>query len=624
MTQDELKEYKKKISNLTVNEQKMRDLHLRDLSLGLVEGPLTGYASIDKPWLQYYKKEAIMNDVPKVKAYDYIVFNNIGHLDEIAISYLGSNTTFKDLYKNVDDAVKAFRKVGVKQGDIVTVAMATTPELVYTIYALNRIGAVANAIDPRLTEEEITKIVNDSDSKVFVGIDMATEKMVKVKNKTNVESIINSSPFVSAGPIVKILGKLKYKEFKNAKSWKAFIKEGKRYTGKLDEEFAPDEPVIIVYTGGTTGAPKGVVLTNENFNAMAFTQVFSGFNLERGDSFLNFLPPFYAYSIVNAVHDPLVLGFRTILVPMFEPADFPKLMAQYKPNHVLSGPILWDILMKDEKYNKMDLSYLKSPISGGDSMNLELEHSINAFLHKNGCKYNIQQGYGMSEVAAAACYSSEKSYSPGSVGVPYPKNIVSIFDRETGEELGYNQEGEVKIATPTMMKGYFNNEEETKKAINKDEFGTRWISTGDLGRMDQNGRLYLVGRVKRMIVRAGNKIFPLNIENIITSVPGVEQCCVVGMPDEEEKTVPIAFMVLEPNSIGEEEIVNSIKKLIPESLPSFNIPKKFVITDDLPITTMQKVDFTTLEKESVAYADEKSEIIVDKHREKGAKILQKK
>ena len=212
---------------------------------------------------------------------------------------------------------------------------------------------------------------------------------------------------------MRIIGKIKSKKIKNIKKWEDFISEGMAYNGEMDSDYYENEPVIILYTGGTTGEPKGVVLTNENLNTMAMTQIVSEFNVERQDTFLNFLPPFSAYSIVNAIHDPLVLGFKTILVPKFTEHDFPNLVAKYKPNHVLSGPILWDIMIKSKKCKNLDLSFLKSPISGGDSLSLEKEKEINEYLSRRGCKYKIQQGYGMTEVSAAACYSSEKSRKCG-------------------------------------------------------------------------------------------------------------------------------------------------------------------------------------------------------------------
>ena len=611
MKKEDLIELKQRLSQLSDEELKKRNLYLQGLANGTIQGPPVGYPSIDKTWLKHYPKDAITTDVAKVKAYDLILNNNKDHMNDVALMYLGKKITYKEFFLNVDLTVRAFREKGVKKGDIVTMAMATTPEMIYVVYALNRIGAVSNAIDPRLTADEFKSKIVDSNSKYFIGLDMCVDQIEKIDD-LSLNSVIEVSPVNSAPKPIKVLANLgtKKKKRKEAISWTKFIDEGKKYNGLLDEKYEENEAVIILYTGGTTGKPKGVILTNENLNTMATTQVISDFNLERGDTFLNFLPPFSAYSIVNAVHDPLYLGFQTILVPKFEPKDFPKLMAKFKPNHVLSGPILWDYMMNDKKYKNTDLSNLKSPISGGDSMSAEFEKKLNEYLKKQGCKYKVQQGYGMTEVSAAACYSTDNSYAEGSVGVPYPKNTVSVFNNDTNEELGFNQEGAIRISTPTMMKGYNNNQTATDEIINTDVDGKRWITTGDIGRIDENGNVFISGRLKRMIVRSGNKIFPLNIENLILSIPEVDKCSIVGMPDKDERYVPVAYIVLTEDAIGNEEaIIQKVEKKIKENMPDFAIPTKFIFRNDLPLTDMSKIDFKELEQESLDYVDNNSKII---------------
>ena len=611
MKKEDLIELKEKISKLTDEELKLRDLHFKGLADGTIQGPPVGYPSIDKPWLKHYPEKAITTDVAKVKAYDLILNNNKDHLDDVALIYLGNKITYRDFFRNVDASVKAFREKGVKKGDVVTMAMATTPEMIYIVYALNRIGAITNAIDPRLTADEFKSKIVDSNSKYFVGLDMCIDQIEKIDD-LNLNSVVEVSPVNSAPTPIKVLAGLgnKNRKRKEAISWKNFIEDGKKYDGVMDEKFEDDEAVIILYTGGTTGKPKGVILTNENLNTMATTQIISDFNLERGDTFLNFLPPFSAYSIVNAVHDPLYLGFQTILVPKFEPKDFPKLMAKFKPNHVLSGPILWDYMMNDKKYKNTDLSNLKSPISGGDSMSAEFEKKLNDYFAKHGRKYKVQQGYGMTEVSAAACYSTDNSYEEGSVGIPYPKNSVSVFNNDTNEELGFNQEGAIRISTPTMMKEYNNNPKATDEIITTDVDGKRWITTGDIGRIDENGNVFISGRLKRMIVRSGNKIFPLNIENLILSLPEVDKCSIVGMPDKEERHVPVAYVVLTEEANGnEEEITEKIESLIKENMPDFAIPAKFIFRNDLPLTDMSKINFKELEQESLDYVENESKII---------------
>ena len=357
-----LKLLSKKLKELSFYEKKQRDLYLRKIANGELYGPCTNYSFINKPWLKYYPEAAIESDIPKMKAYDYVYENNKEHLEDVSIEYLGNQIKYREFFENVEKTARAFKAKGIKQGDIVTMAMATTPEMVYILYALNRIGACVNAVNPILNITDIINKAKNSSSKMIIGLDFVCNGLIKYKEEIKNMGIVSVSPLLSAPNMIQKLGKIKLRKNRKIETWEKFIEQGATYLGHIDSDYVENEPIIILYTGGTTGEPKGVILTNENLNAMAFTQIVSSFNLSRQDTFLNFLPPFSAYSIVNAVHDPLVLGFKTILVPKFKEKDFPKLMLKYKPNHVLSGPILWDILIKSNKCKNIDLSSLKSPI----------------------------------------------------------------------------------------------------------------------------------------------------------------------------------------------------------------------------------------------------------------------
>ena len=436
------------------------------------------------------------------------------------------------------------------------------------------------------------------------ALDMFSPVIEELNKRTKLDKIIMTSAVESAPLAIKVLGKSRSKklDLPNAITWSEFISLGKNKEEIVDYKYEKNYPVLVVHTGGTTGKPKGVVLTNDNFNAMAYTQEISGYDMQAQDTLLTFLPPFIAECIINAIHDPLYMGVRNIIVPKFAPEDFPKLMKKYRPNHVLSGPILWDKFIKDSKIQKEDLSYLKSPISGGDILNIELEREINKFFKEHGCKNNVIQGYGMTEVSAAAIYSKPDCYKEGSVGIPYIKNVVGIFDVDTGEELRYGEEGEICISTPTLMKEYLNNPAATEKVIEVKEDGSRWIHTGDIGIMDEDGNLFVKGRIKRMIVRSGNKIFPSEIENIIKTIPEIDSCAVVQMDNEKERHVPVAHMVVKKEYRGmEEEFIKIANEKISKEMPDFNIPYLYVFRDDIPLTGIQKVDFKKLEEENKAY-----------------------
>ena len=600
-TIDELKEYREQLSKLTEEEKKKRDLYLKKMADGTLEGPSTGYSSIDKQWLKYYEDGDVKQDIPKMSAYNYMVINNIKNLDKNALNFYGIKITYGELLENINKVMNSLLAVGVRKGDIVTLAMANTPEMIYLFYALNRIGAISNVIDPRYSADEMKREINKVDSKYFITLQDCYDASREIIEETNVKKTVCLTAIESMPLPIKIANKIK-SNFKsldsNSISWKEFIKNGKKIDNNNNDVYENDMPITIVHTGGTTGEPKGVVLTNENFIAMANMHMYGGLEYEKNDKFLNILPPFIAYCLCNGVNMPLTLGLEVTIVPQWDVPDFPAILDKYKPNHVLAGPILWDYVTKS---NIEDLSYLKTPVSGGDVLNEELEKRINQFFKEKHCNSKVSQGYGMTEVSSAAVFSIQRANKIGSVGIPFIKNTVSIFNPETLQEKKIGEEGEIWISTPTAMRGYYNNKIATDELKVTTIDGKKWIRTGDIGKIDNDGNIYIVGRMKRMIVRNGNKIFPANTENIVLKLEEIDNCAIVGIYDEVERKVPVIHIVLKNNvTTTKEETVERIKAIIKANLPEFNIPVKFVFRNSMPLTGINKIDFKELEKEELS------------------------
>ena len=609
---DELKEYREKLGKLTQEEEKQRNLYLKKLANGTLQGPLTGKQSIDKTWLKYYEDYDIKQDIPKMSAYDYMVVNNNSNLDKNALNFYGIKITYEELLKNIDKITRSLISLGVKKGNIVTLAMANTPEMVYLFYALNRIGAISNVIDPRYSADEMKREINKVNSKYFITLADCYDTSRRIIEETNVEKTVYLTAIESMPLPIKVVNKLKNKIKSidnNSISWNDFIKNGKKIDKDINNIYENDMPVTIVHTGGTTGEPKGVVLTNENFVAMANMHMHGGLDYEKDDKFLNILPPFIAYCLCNGINMPLTLGLEVTIIPQWDVPDFPMILDKYKPNHVLAGPILWDYVTKSDI---RDLSYLKTPVSGGDALNEELEKKIKDFFKKKNCKSKVAQGYGMTEVSSAAVFSKQEANKIGSVGIPFIKNNVSIFDPETLLEKNIGEEGEIWISSPTVMKEYYNNNIATEELKITTIDGNNWIRTGDIGKIDLDGNLYIVGRMKRMIVRSGNKIFPANTENIVLKLNEIDNCAIVGIDDDIERKVPVIHIVLKKEIVeSKEEIVEKIKKIISDNLPEFNIPVKFVFRESMPLTSINKIDFKKLEQEELS-----DDIIIDNERKR--------
>lgn len=566
---------------------------------------LTGYPSIDKPWLKYYSEEALNAKLPACTIYDYLYESNKDYRGRTALNYFGRKITYGELFENIEKAARALKQNGVGKGSIVTVLMPTLPETVYLFYALGKIGAIGNMVDPRTSAEGIRDYIQEVGSELLIAVDVVLPKTADILSKTTIKKVLVISPADSLPPVLRTLYKMK--QGKRPKlngaciSWKSFIAEGAAYTGTTSAGYEKNRPVVIVHTGGTTGRPKGVMLTNDNLNISAFQCQISGIDMQREHTWLNIMPPFIAYGVGNGLHLPLSIGMETILIPQFDPHKFDDLLLKYKPNHMTGVPSHYGTIINSKKMKGQDLSYIIAPTVGGDAMDTELERKTNQFLAEHHCQYFVTKGYGMTEVAACVtvCISNDCNQI-GSVGIPLTHTTVSIFDLDTGTELTYNQQGEVCITGPNTMLGYYKNPKATAEIIVRHKDGLDWVHSGDIGYMTEDGMLFIVDRIKRMIVRHdGFKVFPSMIEKTIASHEAVQSCCVVGIPDKEHSQgkLPAVHVVLAPAFSGQEDAVRQqLAVLCQKELPEYAQPVDYVFRDSLPLTSIGKVDYRALEE----------------------------
>lgn len=557
--------------------------------------------SEEKVWMKYYSEEARNVQMPKCRAFDYILELNKDRLDEPALHYYGADITFHDLIDRVDQAARAFTALGVKEGDIVSFLSAGLPETIACVYALNRIGAAANTIDPRMDVESIKRMIMGSGSRILVVIDIAFPKVRPIMTAINQEKIIVQSAATSLPPVKKLFMTLTTKTdvtySDTVIKWSQFIRGGKN-TSYADVPYVGDKLVAITYTGGTTGIPKGVMITNDSMNAVGLNFLHCDVHREDGDRFLGIIPIFSAYGMVCGMHMPLCMRTTLVPIPRFVPHEIGKLVRDYRPNHLISTPVFIELLIGSKEVENMDLSFLYTLASGGDTMNEGLEQKLNEFRKQHNMRFPLAQGYGMSELSAAASFCVNRVYKRGSVGIPSLNVNVGIFDPETGEEMGYNQIGEVCVTGPTMMKGYFNNPEETAHVMRRHEDGEIWIHSGDVGFMDEDGFLFIQGRIKRMITRFdGHKVFPVNLESLIAARSDVHNCAVVGVDDADHSQgqYPLALVELMPGV--SESICGEIFEFCDKNVEERGKPVAVLAVDTLPLTPMGKIDYVTLEKE---------------------------
>ena len=571
---------------------------------------LTGKPSIDRPWEKYYSKEVLNYDFPEKNLYQCIYDNNKNHLGRIAIEYYGRKITYKELFKNIDRATKSLKQNGINKGDIVTVCMPTTPETIYLFYALSRIGAIGNMIDPRTSAEGILEYVKEADSKMLVIMDLFYQKAMPSMEHTSIKKVVTISAADSLPMGMKFgysmsqmmkyfTGRIPYIQSKGMTSkWNDFMEEGKNYTKDIPSEYEVDLPAVIVHTGGTTGSPKGVVLSNDSLNIVAYQYKLSGMHLLPGHKFLDIMPPFIAYGVGCGVHMPLVTGMTVVPFPTFNPKNFDKVLLKVKPNHLAVVPSYIDFLIKSKKLKNKNLSNLITLAVGGDAISsIEKEQEMNKFCEQCNLPNDIIKGYGMTEQTSLASACVNEHNKIGSVGIPLPQNIISVFD-ENGEELNYDQEGEICIYCPTKMIGYYNNQKETQNVLKKHSDGKAWLHTGDLGHIDRDGYIFISGRMKRVIIRHdGFKVYPFIIEKTILLHPAVKQCMVVGIPDlnHSQGLIPKAHVILKDEYKGKEnQVIEELNLLCSQSLPEYVCPHDFKIRDDFPYTSIGKIDFNSL------------------------------
>jgi long-chain acyl-CoA synthetase len=560
------------------------------------------YASQAKPWLKYYDQKFIDQTLPALSAFEYVCQRSKNHLNDTALDYYGRKFAYADLIVNVKKTAAALRGAGVKKGDIITVVSIMTPEIIALFYAADMMGATLNLVDPRYSVEGIREYIEEVDSHLLVCLNVVYERCRQAAKRTNVEKVIVLSPADSLPPVMAVGYKLttpdKNKYASNVIRWKQFIKGGEGQSTAA-EPYDPDHACVVVHTGGTTGSPKGVMLTDDCFNGIALQFQAYPKLFHRGQKLMNVMPPFIAYGFACGIHLPLVLGFTVIIIPNLDPAKLGSLVLKHKPEHMFGVPTHYQQLASDPKLRDKDLSFIINYAAGGDSLSRGAEQTVNDFLAAHGARYPIAKGYGMTEVSSAATVAAGLDNKPGSVGIPMVNTVVAAFEPGTDQELPIGQRGELCISGPCLMKGYYNKPEETAILLRRHPDGRVWAHTGDMGYLDEDGFVYLDSRIKRMIIRHdGFKVFPSMIENVVSRHPAVHQCSVVGCADKDhtQGRLPFVYIVLKSDTTAKKkQVIRELERMCAEELPEYVQPVAYKFISSMPMTPVGKVDYRQLE-----------------------------
>ncbi len=564
------------------------------------------YASAARPWLKYYDARYIDQPLPECTAFELVCRSNEQHLRDIALEYYGNCIRYADLFVQVKKTAAALRGLGVKKGDILTVVSVMTPEVIYTFYAADLLGATLNLIDPRYSADGIREYVQEVNSRLLLCLSAAYPRCQQAIKHTDIERVVVLSPADSLPPHKALAYRLanpdKNRYDSNVLHWRQFLSAGKGQS-TVAVPYDPQHACVVVHTGGTTGSPKGVMLTDRNFNALAQQFAAQSRLFHRGEKLLNVMPPFIAYGYSCGIHMPLVMGLHIVIIPKLDPEKLGALVWKHKPAHMFGVPTHYQQLAADPLLQNKNLSFIRNYAAGGDSLSVGAEQTVNRFLKAHGAEFPLAKGYGMTEVCSAATVAAGKVTKPGSVGIPMVNAVVSIFAPGTETELPIGQRGEICICTPTAMKGYYNKPEETAYLLRRHADGRLWAHTGDIGSMDTDGFVYLDARIKRIIIRHdGFKVFPSMIENVISRHPAVQQCCVVSYADTDhtQGRLPFVFVVLHPDAAGKKrQLLRELRQLCRKELPEYMQPAAtaYKVLPEMPLTPAGKTDYRKLEEE---------------------------
>ena len=570
---------------------------------------------IERPWIKFYKEGVKPNLIySKSSMVGYFLEAVSKYPESIAYEFYGYKCTYRELYEKIRNAAKALKAQGVKENDKVTICMPNTPSAIIMFYATNMVGAIASMVHPLSAEKEIETYLNESESTLLFVLDMVYEKVRNIIDTTKVKKVVVGS----VGDNLKTLKKIVYKYNSRGKvpnielndnimTYKEFLNYGYDYDGEVNALRKATDPAVILYSGGTSGDPKGILLSNLNFNALALQSHKMVEQTAPGKSVLSILPIFHGFGLGVCIHTPLCCGMKVILVPDFSPKKFRKTLLEKQPNFVCGVPSLFESLIKDGKVKKNKLSFLEAVISGGDFMSESLKEKVDDFLRESGSNAEVRVGYGLTESSAATCLTPTNRYKNGSIGIPFPDMYYKIVKIGTHDTVPYNEEGEICISGPTVMMGYINNPEETLQTLRKHDDGKLWLHTGDIGTMDEEGYVYYTQRLKRIIVSNGYNLYPSHIENVINSYPDVLTSTVIGIAHPYKVQVAKAFIVLNDGVKPTKELLKKIKKHCEIHLSKYSLPSEYEFRESLPKTLVGKVAYKKLEKESQDNVKEKKD-----------------
>lgn len=559
------------------------------------------------PWLSSYGKIPHTLNYFNGTMYEFLVRAAAPFPDLTAIAFENKKTTYRKFIENIEMCACGFYNEGIRKGDCVTIVAPNCPQALVVMYALNKLGAVACIVHPLSVENELTYFITKTNSKAVVVADLFYEKIRNIRKDVCAAKVVVISIGDELSFPMNLLYKLKTgKETKRFLQnepiigWKELLASGKNSKTVVEPSGNGNDTAVILFSGGTTGTPKGVCLTNRNMNALADQlRAANPFYDNESDSLLAAMPMFHGFGLAVCIHLALSAPVKCVLMPRFNAGSYCKTMLKHRCTFIAGVPTLFEKIQGEKIMKKADLSFLKAVFCGGDSITDAKREQLNAFLKEHHASVRIREGYGLTETVTACCCMPYDKEKEGSVGIPFPDNYIKIVKPGTDIELPYGEDGEIIISGPTVMKEYINEPEETASIMKTLSDGKKWIYSGDLGSLDADGFLYFKGRIKRVIITSGYNVYPEQLENIISQCDLVEACCVIGIPDPVKIQTVTAFVVLKNGAEHSEKTKKEIFDFCRKHIAVYALPREIEFCNGFPHTKIGKIDYKEMENNSI-------------------------
>ena len=521
--------------------------------------------------------------------------SNTGNRD--VWSYYGSHMLRDDFYVEVDRLASFLLERGYGKGSNIAICLPNIPNAVVAVYAVNKIGAVANIVHPLIPCEGMRHIIKRVGSEVLFVFDLFYEEHRSTIEELGIPTIVCSAGdyvngarrmLLSLATVTKTSG-IKY--CSNVMRYRDVMRTEIR---DVVDEGRGEDIAVYLHSGGTMGESKTVMLSNRALNALADnTSDLIGGVAEEDDGMLMVLPLFHGFGLGVCMHTTMCASCRMVMIPVFKPKSTIKTIKREHVTMLAGVPTMYDKLMREPTFVGDYLKDIKHCYCGGDKLPIDTKRRFDAIMHMVGSDVSISEGYGLTEVVAVCSVNTEEDARFPSVGKGLKGVEFAIVDRG-GSRLEPGEIGEICVHSDTMMTGYYDDEESTSLAMTSDKTGKIWIHTGDIGYLDEDGYLYFKDRLKRMVKISGMNVFPKEIEEIAERVDGIEHAVALSSTLEGKPIIKL-LVVLKRGCTFDDSMKNTIRTAISSELMKYSVPRVIEARESLPLTIVGKVDYRQLQ-----------------------------